>query len=114
MSQAATATKQDIIISEEKVLREVSFLAESTAEQFRIIDERFEAIDRRFEAVGQRFDAMDRRFEAIEQRLDVIEQRIGVLEETINFIARNMVTKNDLSQLVTRDYLEGRLASLAP
>ena len=52
--------------------------------------------EERFEKIDQRFDKVDQRFDKVDQRFDKLEGRVGSLE----------------NQMVTKDYLDEKLADL--
>lgn len=76
-------------------------LADHMDDRFAQVDQKFERMDQRFVQVDQRFDQMDQRFIRIEEHLDHIDGRTGALEQRTSFIG---------SQMVTKDYLDKKLA----
>ncbi len=60
---------------------------------------RFDEHDRLFEAIGERFNGVDVRLDGIDIRLDNIDVRLDGIDVR-------------LDGMVTKDYLDGRLASM--
>ncbi|MFA4845963.1 MAG: hypothetical protein WC654_05380 [Patescibacteria group bacterium] len=75
-----------------QVVQEV--IEEDVLPHFVDVYNRFENIDRKFENIDQKFDNIDRKFENIDRRFDGMDQRFDSIEST----------------MVTKDYLESRLA----
>ena len=63
-------------------------------DRFENINHRFESIDQKFENIDRRFENIDRKFEGMDQRFDRVDERLDTIEST----------------MVTKDYLESRLA----
>jgi recombinational DNA repair protein RecR len=85
-------------------------------EAVRGLDGRFQGLEGRFqglegavqgnaEAIHALATHMDERFDAVERRSDRLEGRVTNIEST-------MATKADLARMVTKDYLDDKLADL--
>lgn len=69
-------------------------------------------VDQQFDIVDKRFSAIDGQFLSIDQRFDVVDGRLNRLEQQYRDLVSVVATKQDLKELVTKEYLEGRLAHI--
>lgn len=63
-------------------------------------------------SVDKRFDLVDQKFERVDERLDALEQEMRAVKREQREMRAEMATKSDIAQLVTKEYLEGRLAHI--
>jgi archaellum component FlaC len=75
----------------------------STNEILEAINEFASAVERRFDGVEQRLDGVEQRLDGVEQRLDGVEQNIKGLGKDVSSIR---------SQMLTKDYLDEKIADL--
>ena len=81
-------------------------------ERFVCIDERFARIDERFDQIDKRFAQMDERFIQIDKCFAQMDQQLVDVHREIKEIRSTMATKADLANLVSKEYLEGRLVHI--
>ncbi|HCC23309.1 TPA: hypothetical protein DF272_03970 [Candidatus Falkowbacteria bacterium] len=91
------------------VLQAVNATTESTNKQFAQIQEQFNDV---LQSVNTASELTQKQFDHVQEQFDHVQGQFDQMQGQITEINETMATKADLADLVTKDYLDNKLADL--